>query len=64
MIPDLDILGRPGAAMRDLPWPIPAVVLLAMTDEDLDHLEAASGADRYWPTMNRVVALIEAAGGA
>jgi hypothetical protein len=64
MMPDLDILERRVAAMRDLPWPIPAVVLLAMTDEDLDHLEAASGTDRYWPTLNRVVARIEEAGGA
>ena len=64
MIPDLDMLERRVAAMRDLPWPIPAVVFLAMTDEGLDHLEAAPGTDRYWPTLNRVVARIEEAGGA
>jgi hypothetical protein len=45
--------------MRDLPWPIPAVVLSAMTDEDLDHLEAASDTPHYWTVLNRIVCRIE-----
>lgn len=56
---DLDILERRVTAMRDLPWPIPAVVILAMTDEDLDDLEAAADTDRYWTVLNRIVRRIE-----
>jgi hypothetical protein len=43
--------------MRDLPWPIPALVLLRFTDEDLDHLGAADTSE-YWPTLNRIVCRI------
>lgn len=59
MIPDTYILERRVAAMRDLPWPIPAVVILAMTDEDLDRLEAAADTDRYWTVLNEIVCRIE-----
>jgi hypothetical protein len=55
MIPDLDILERRVGGMRDLPWPIPALVLLEMTDEDLDHLADARGKDEYWSVLNAVV---------
>lgn len=42
MIPDLDILERRVAAMREIPWPIPALEIIEMTDEDLDLLDAAA----------------------
>ena len=41
-------------AVRELPWPIPAVVLVEMRDEDLDRLAAASS-DDYWRVLNGVV---------
>jgi hypothetical protein len=43
--------------MRDVPWPMPAVVLLQFTDEDLDRLDMAGDASRddYWHTLNEIV---------
>ncbi len=58
MIPDSYILERRLKAVRELPWPIPAVVLLEMTDEDLDRLASASDRD-YWRILNGVVGRIE-----
>jgi phage FluMu protein gp41 len=57
VIPDVDILERRIAAMRDVPWPMPAVVLLQFTDEDLDRLDMAGDASRddYWHTLNEIV---------
>lgn len=45
-------------AVRELPWPIPAAVLVQMTNEDLDRLAAASEED-YWRVLNGVVPRIE-----
>ena len=59
MIPDTDILERRIAAMRDLPWPIPALMIIDMTDEDLDNLNAAADTDRYWTVLNEIVTRIE-----
>jgi hypothetical protein len=59
LIPDLDILERRIAAMRDLPWVIPALVIIEMGDEDLDNLDAAADTDSYWTVLNRIVARIE-----
>jgi hypothetical protein len=59
VIPDLDILERRVAAMRDVPWPIPALVIIEMTDEDLDNLDAAADTNRYWTVLNSIVARIE-----
>jgi len=61
MIPDLDILERRVAAMRDIPWPIPALVVMQMTDEDLDRLDAAADTDHYWSTLNEIVTRIKEA---
>jgi hypothetical protein len=58
VIPDTDILERRMAAMRDLPWPIPALVVLEMTDEDLDHLATATK-DEYWGVLNAIVRRIQ-----
>ena len=54
MIPDAYITELRLKAVRELPWPIPAVVLVEMTDEDLDHLASASDRD-YWRVLNGVV---------
>ena len=45
--------------MWELPWPIPALVIIEMTDEDLDHLDAAADTDKYWTVLNAIVARIE-----
>jgi hypothetical protein len=56
---DPDILESRVAAMRDLPWPIPALVVVSMTDEDLDNLDAAADTDKYWMVLNAIVSRIE-----
>ena len=56
---DPDILESRVAAMRDLPWPIPALVVVSMTDEDLDNLDAAADTDKYWTVLNGIVSRIE-----
>ena len=57
MIPDSFITDLRAKVVRELPWPIPATVLLEMTDEDLDRLAAAYNAD-YWRVLNGVVTRI------
>jgi hypothetical protein len=44
-----------------LPWPLSVSVILAMTDEDLDDLDAAgeAGRDEWWNTLNRIVVRIQ-----
>jgi hypothetical protein len=59
VIPDLDILERRVAAMRDVPWPIPALIVMEITDEELDHLDAAADTDKYWTVLNGIVSRIE-----
>jgi hypothetical protein len=59
LIPDADILESRVAAMRDLPWLIPALVLVEFTDEDLDNLDAATDTDKYWTVLNGIVSRIE-----
>lgn len=59
MIPDAHITELRLKAVRELPWPIPAAVLLEMTDEDLDLLAAATGRDEYWRVLNCVVRRID-----
>jgi hypothetical protein len=56
---DPDILESRVAAMRDLPWPIPALVVVSMTDEDLDLLDAAYETREYWSTLNTIVRRIQ-----
>jgi hypothetical protein len=57
VIPDSYITESRLRAVRELPWPIPAAVLLEMTDEDLDRLAAAPDRD-YWRVLNGVVTRI------
>jgi hypothetical protein len=59
LIPDQDILENRVQALRVLPWPIPALVIIEMTDEDLDLLDAAYDKPEYWSVLNRIVARIE-----
>jgi hypothetical protein len=59
MFPDADILENRVQAMIELPWPIPALTIIEMTDEDLDKLDAAYETDSYWSVLNRIVTRIE-----
>jgi hypothetical protein len=59
VIPDQDILENRVQAMRDLPWLIPALVLVEFTDEDLDNLDGAADTDKYWTVLNAIVSRIE-----
>ena len=58
-MPDLDILEGRMAAMRDLPWVIPALTIIEMTDGDLDLLDAAYETDSYWTVLNAIVRRIQ-----
>jgi hypothetical protein len=42
----------------ELPWVLPAAVLMEITDEDLDNLATATK-DEYWGVLNAVVTRIE-----
>jgi hypothetical protein len=57
--PDVDILERRLRQLERLPWPLPAMVLLEMTDEDFDMLDMARDEDAWWGVLNRVVTRIE-----
>jgi hypothetical protein len=59
MFPDTDILERRLEQIHRLPWPIPAVMLLEITDEDLDALDGAWDNDEWWRTLNRIVMRIK-----
>jgi hypothetical protein len=59
VIPDADILENRVQALRELPWPIPALVIIEFTDEDLDLLDAAADSPEYWSVLNRIVTRIE-----
>lgn len=59
MIPDQDILENRVQAMRELPWVIPALVIMQFTDEDLDLLDAAYETGEYWTLLNTIVTRIE-----
>jgi hypothetical protein len=55
----MDILEGRLAAMRDLPWPIPALTIIEMTALDLDHLDLAADTPAYWSVLNAIVTRIE-----
>jgi len=59
LIPDQDILENRVQAMRELPWPIPALVVIQFSDEDLDLLDAAYETPEYWSTLNTIVRRIQ-----
>ena len=54
VLPDGEILERRAAALQQIPWPIPALVMLGFSDADLDALASATDAD-YWRTLNSIV---------
>jgi hypothetical protein len=56
---DIDILESRIQAVRELPWVIPALTILEMTDFDLDHLEMAADTPGYWSVLNAIVTRIE-----
>jgi hypothetical protein len=58
LIPGRDILESRVQAMRELPWVIPALVILEMTDKDLDRLDAAFDTPEYWTVLNAIVTRI------
>jgi hypothetical protein len=59
VIPDADILENRVQAMRELPWVIPALTIIEMTDEDLDRLDAAFDTPEYWSVLNAIVRRIQ-----
>jgi hypothetical protein len=59
VIPDAEMVEARLRVVRELPWPIPAFVVVAMTDEDLDLLAAASDRNAYWHVLNTIVRRIE-----
>jgi hypothetical protein len=58
LIPDTLIVESRLKAFMELPWVLPAAVLMEVTDEDLDYLGAA-GRDEYWTVLNAIVSRIE-----
>jgi hypothetical protein len=59
MFPDVDILERRLRQLERLPWPVPAAVIMRMTDEDFDALDMARDNDEWWRTLNAIVSRIE-----
>jgi hypothetical protein len=56
-----DLLQSRVQAVRGLPWVIPALTIIEMTDEDLDNLDAAADSPEYWSTLNEIVTRIKEA---
>jgi hypothetical protein len=54
MFPDAREMKRRANAFEELPWAIPTVVLMHLTDEDLDALAVADD-EHYWRTLNAIV---------
>jgi hypothetical protein len=46
-------------ALWELPWVLPATVVIGMTDEDLDLLYAARDKDEYWLLLSNIVEHLE-----
>jgi hypothetical protein len=55
MFPDTYILERRLRQLGRLPWPVPATVIMRMTDADLDALDMAEGRDEWWRVLNAIV---------
>jgi hypothetical protein len=58
-VPGADILESRVMAMRELPWVIPALTIIEMSDEDLDLLDAAYDSPEYWSTLNTIFTRIQ-----
>jgi hypothetical protein len=59
MFPDADIVERRLRQLERLPWPVPASVIMRMTDADFDALDMARDNDEWWRTLNAIVSRIE-----
>jgi len=59
LIPDQHVLENRVQAMRELPWPIAALTIIEMSDEDLDNLDAAYDSPEYWSTLKTIVTRIQ-----
>jgi hypothetical protein len=59
MFPDADILERRLRQLERLPWPVPAAVIMRMTDADFDALDMARDNDEWWRSLNAIVSRIE-----
>ena len=55
MFPDADIVERRIRQLQRLPWPIPASVIMRMTEADFDALDMAGGRDEWWRVLNAIV---------
>ena len=55
MFPDADILERRLRQVERLPWPVPAAVIMRMTDADFDALDMAQDRDEWWRVLNAIV---------
>ena len=55
MIPDTDILERRLRQLERLPWPVPAAVIMRMTEADFDALDMAQGRDEWWRVLNAIM---------
>jgi hypothetical protein len=54
-----DLLENRIQAVIELPWIIPALTIIEMTDEDLDNLDAAYDSPEYWSTLNTIFTRIQ-----
>jgi hypothetical protein len=57
MFPDQRETDARARALRRIPWPIPAAVLVEFSDEDLDAL-ADAAPEEYLAVLNRIVGRI------
>ena len=58
MFPETDILERRLRQLEHLPWPIPAAIIMRMTEADFDVLDMAKEPDEWWRTLNSIVVRI------
>ena len=55
MFPDANILERRLRQLEGLPWPVPAAVIMRMTEADFDALDMAQDRDEWWRVLNAIV---------
>jgi hypothetical protein len=55
MFPDADILARRLRQLERLPWPVPAAVIMRMTEADFDALDMARDNDEWWRVLNAIM---------
>ena len=55
MFPDADIVERRLRQLERLPWPVPAAVIMRMTDADFDALDMARDNDEWWRVLNAIM---------